>query len=269
MNKALQINLGGVAFIIDDDAYRRLDAYTLDLERYFSRSGNQDEIMADIEARIAEIFTELMKSRKIVEITDVEAAIKIMGTTADFGDSTASYNSGSGSGPWDIKTGKKLFRNTDDKVIGGVCSGLAAYFGIQEVLWVRLAFVLVFLTMGVGVVVYIVMWALVPEAKTAADKLAMMGEPANAQNIARMVERGIEDLSTTIKHNWKQWNAKKKSRRRERDAASGASDEKPVFVLVAILVPVLVAVRLVKYVVRLTRRLLHSRTIPVQKNQFV
>lgn len=269
MNKALQINLGGVAFIIDDDAYRRLDAYTLDLERYFSHSGNQEEIMADIEARIAEIFTELMKSRKIVEITDVEAAIKIMGTTADFGDNTGSNTSGDGSGPWDIKTGKKLFRNTDDKVIGGVCSGLAAYFGIQEVLWVRLAFVLVFLTMGVGVVIYIVMWWLVPEAKTAADKLAMMGETANAKNIARMVERGIEDLSTTIKHNWKQWNSKKKSRHREGDHASGPSDEKPVFVLVAILVPVLIAVKAVGFLVHMLRKLLASRGVGFKKNQFV
>lgn len=267
MNKALQINLGGVAFIIDDDAYRRLDAYTLDLERYFSHSGNQEEIMADIEARIAEIFTELMKSRKIVEITDVEAAIKIMGTTADFGDNATSYSSGTGSGPWDIKTGKKLFRNTDDKVIGGVCSGLAAYFGIQEVLWVRLAFVLVFLTMGVGVVIYIVIWCLVPEAKTAADKLAMMGEPANAKNIARMVERGIEDLSTTIKHNWKQWNSKKKSR--EGDDASGSSDEKPVYVLVAILVPVLIAIKAAGFIVHMLKKLIASRGVAFKKNQFV
>ncbi len=267
MKKALQINLGGTAFTIDDDAYRRLDAYMLDLGSYFARSGSQDDIMTDIESRIAELFSELLRSRQIVEITDVEAAIKIMGTPADFGDQNSDYSSRSG--PWDIKTGRKLFRNTDDKVVGGVCSGLAAYFGIQEVLWVRLAFVLIFLTMGAGIVVYIVMWALVPEAKTAADRLAMMGEPANAQNIARMVERGIEDLSTTIKTNWKQWNSKKKRHHRRRDDATGTSDEKPVYVLVAFLVPVVLAVKAAGFIIRMLRRIIESRGFHVKKNQFV
>lgn len=269
MKKVLHVNLGGIAFTIDDDAYRRLDAYTLDLERYFASSGNQDEIMSDIESRIAEIFTELLRGRKIVEITDVEAAIKIMGTPAEFGEAGSSSSTGSGRGPWDIKTGKKLFRNPDDKVIGGVCSGLAAYFGIEEVLWVRLAFVIIFLTMGFGIIVYVVMWALVPEAKTAADRLAMMGEQANAQNIGRMVERGIEDLSTTIKDNWKQWNAKKKSKRSARDAGVSESEDKPVYVLVAFLIPVVIALRLVRYIAHAIRKYARSRNLSLQKNHYV
>jgi phage shock protein PspC (stress-responsive transcriptional regulator) len=223
--------------------------------------------MTDIEARIAELFSELLKSRKIVEITDVQAAIRIMGTPAEFGDSSSTAYTGSG--PWDIKTGKKLFRNTDDKVIGGVCSGLAAYFGIQEVLWVRLAFVIIFLTMGAGIVVYLVLWALVPEARTAADRLAMMGAPANAQNIARMVERGIEDLSTTIKTNWKQWNSKKKSRRDARNDASGATNDKPPFILVALLVPVVLAVKAATFLVYMLRRHVFTRNLHFKKNQFV
>ena len=268
MKKVLQINLGGIAFTIDDDAYRRLDGYMLDLGRYFSRSGYQDDIMTDIEARIAELFSELLKSRGIVEITDVEAAIKIMGTPADFGDPGSTAGS-SDAGPWDIKTGKKLFRNPDDKVISGVCSGLAAYFGIQEVLWVRLAFVVIFLTMGFGIVVYLVLWALVPEAKTAADRLAMMGEPANAQNIARMVERGIEDLSTTIKDNWKQWNTKKKSHRKERDAAAGTADEKSAFLLVVFLVPLVLAAKAVGFIIHMLRKHVFTRHRLFQRNQYV
>ena len=159
MKRTVQINLGGVPFTIDDDAYRHLDGYLVDLETYFARSGNQEEIMADIESRVAELLSGMLKSRHIVEMTDVETVIKVMGTPHEFDGTEEAKPDGE---PWDIKTGKRLFRNTDDKVIGGVCSGLAAYFGIQEVLWVRLAFVLVFLTMGFGVILYIVMWALVP-----------------------------------------------------------------------------------------------------------
>jgi phage shock protein PspC (stress-responsive transcriptional regulator) len=271
MNKVVQVNLGGIAFTIDDDAYRRLDAYMLDLERHFATSGNPDEIMADIESRISEILTELLKSRKIVEITDVEATIKIMGTPSDIGET--SYGSEiptGGRGPWDIKTGKKLFRNPDDKVIGGVCSGLAAYFGVQEVLWVRLAFVIVFLTMGFGIIVYLVMWALVPEAKTAADRLAMMGEQANVNNIARMVERGIDDLSTTIKDNWSNWQTKKKSKRSARTHSTGqTSDDKGTVILAALLVPIILAARLGLFILNLLRKLIGRSKLSFQRNQFV
>ena len=269
MNKVVQVNLGGNAFTIDDDAYRRLDAYMLDLERYFANSGNPDDIMSDIESRIAEIFSELLKSRKIVEITDVEAAIRIMGTPSDFEETTSSTSQTTTGRAWDIKTGKKLFRNPDDKVIGGVCSGLAAYFGVQEVLWVRLAFVIIFLTMGFGFVVYLVMWALVPEAKTAADRLAMVGEQANVKNIARMVERGIDDLSTTIKDNWTHWQSKKKS-----DDASGTrtgkdSDKTGTYLLAALLVPVLLAVRLAAFALKMLKKHVFGRRSSFQKNHYV
>ena len=251
MKRTVQINLGGVPFTIDDDAYRHLDGYLVDLETYFARSGNQEEIMADIESRVAELLSGMLKSRHIVEMTDVETVIKVMGTPHEFDGTEEAKPDGE---PWDIKTGKRLFRNTDDKVIGGVCSGLAAYFGIQEVLWVRLAFVLVFLTMGFGVILYIVMWALVPEAKTAADRLAMMGEPANARNIGTMVERSIEDLSSTIKQNWKQWQFHKKERRQRRRSRDKAAHGSFAFVFAILLLPVLLVARLFKHIIRALRR---------------
>lgn len=260
MKRTVQINLGGVPFTVDDDAYRRLDGYLVDLEQYFSKSGNQEEIMGDIEARVAELLTDLLKSRKIVEITDVEAAIKVMGTPSDFEETTSESGR-----PWDIKTGKRLFRDPEDKVIGGVCSGLAAYFGIQEVLWIRLAFVLVFLTMGFGIIVYVVMWALVPEAKTAADRLAMMGEPANARNIGSMVERSIEDISATIKDNWQQWNEKKKHRR----AHKKSKHDRPIYVMAIALIPIVFLVRVVQVLFRIIRRNVFTGKMGVQRNLFV
>jgi phage shock protein PspC (stress-responsive transcriptional regulator) len=265
MKRTVQINLGGVPLTIDDDAYRKLDSYLVELEQYFSRSGNQEEIMVDIESRIAELLSDMIKSRPIVEMTDVEAAIKVMGTPTDFDD--AGTASGQGGGPWDIKTGKRLFRSPDDKVIGGVCSGLAAYFGVQEVIWIRLAFVLVFLTLGFGVIVYVVMWWLVPEAKTAADRLAMEGEPANARNIGRMVERGIEDLSSTIKQNWKQWHDGKHERRKNRKA--GNRRDKPVYVFAAILIPFVLVARFLQVIARIVRRAAGSGKVSYQKGPFV
>jgi len=275
MKRTVEINLGGVPITIDDDAYRRLDAYLVDLEKYFAHSGNQEEIMFDIESRVAELLKDLMKSREIVEITDVEAAIKVMGTPEDFEESGSAAGSTSG-GPWDIKTGKRLFRNPDDKVIGGVCSGLAAYFGIQEVIWVRLGFVLVFLTLGFGFIVYIVMWALVPEAKTAADRLAMAGEPANAKNIGRMVERSIEDLSKTIKHNWRQWHADKHRRRyrrrgrqRHEDAFEEENSDRSASIIAVFLVPVVLLLRIFQGLRKLIRRGLASRKMSHQRTPFV
>ncbi len=210
MKKVLHINLGGIPFTINDDAYRRLDGYLLELEKYFSGSESRQEILSDIESRISELFTEILGPRKIIEDEDVVSVIRVMGTTSEFGEDPGT--TGNGKRPWDIRTGKRFFRDPDDKVLGGVCSGLAAYFGVREVIWVRLAFVLLAMTAGFSIVAYIVIWALVPEAKNAADRLAMSGEQANVQNIARMVERGIEDLSSTIKDNWKDWRSKKKSR---------------------------------------------------------
>jgi hypothetical protein len=101
MKRTVQINLGGVPLTIDDDAYRKLDGYLIELETYFSKSGNQEEIMVDIESRVAELLSDMIKSRPIVEMSDVEAAIKVMGTPTDFDDVGAGTAGGStGARPW-------------------------------------------------------------------------------------------------------------------------------------------------------------------------
>jgi phage shock protein PspC (stress-responsive transcriptional regulator) len=209
MNKTSQINLGGIAFNIDDDAYRRLDLYMHELEEHFAQSESRDEIIADIEARLAELLRDHLRGRDIVSLHDVANAIKIMGSPGDFDDEPATgptyrredhgeYESKEKS-TWDIKTGKRLFRDPDNKVIGGVCSGMAAYFGVEDPLWVRIGFVILFFTFGFGPLAYIIAWILIPEAKTASDRLAMMGHPANVRNIADMIEKGLDDLSDSIK----------------------------------------------------------------------
>ena len=173
MNKTIQINLGGIAFTINDDAYRRLDLYLHELEDYFGHSESRDEIIADIEARLAEILHDRLKGRSIVDLQDIAQAVKIMGSPGEFddeplGESYTSSRSERRKGSWDIKTGKKLFRDPDDKVIGGVCSGLSAYLGIDDPIWMRILFVVIFITGGAGLLAYIILWALIPEAKNQA-----------------------------------------------------------------------------------------------------
>lgn len=205
MNKILNINLGGYALTIDDDAYEYLQAYLENIRRRFSESEGRDEILGDIETRLGEIITGSMGSRSIVMLPDVEAAVSIMGKPEDFGsddatsESTKSSSSKSASSARTVKTGKRLYRDEEDSVVGGVCSGLTSYFGMSDPVWMRLIFVfLAFASFGFWVPAYILMWILVPPAKSAADRLAMRGEPINVDNIAKEVEDGFERIGKKV-----------------------------------------------------------------------
>jgi phage shock protein PspC (stress-responsive transcriptional regulator) len=205
MNKILNINLGGYALTIDEDAYDDLQAYLDSIRQRFSESEGRDEILGDIETRLGEIITQGMGSRSIVMLPDVESATTLMGKPEDFGSSDAAESTKTGGGrnkstfvpP--IRTGKRLFRDEDDAVVGGVCSGLTAYFGFHDPVWMRLAFVLVaFLSFGFWVPAYLLMWILVQPARSTADRLAMRGEPVNVDNIAREIEEGFDRLGTKV-----------------------------------------------------------------------
>ncbi|MEO1513785.1 MAG: PspC domain-containing protein [Bacteroidota bacterium] len=210
MNKVFNINLGGYPFTIDEDAYEHLNNYLDTIHKHFRSSEGYEEITGDIEARIAELFEAHLSGRKIVTIKDVNAAIRRMGTPEEFGADSAGEKFGKSKEGPGIKTGKRLFRNPDDKVVGGVCSGIAAYLGIQDPLWVRLAFVVIAISGGFGIPVYIILWAIVSEAETAGDRLAMKGEPINVSNIARTIEDEIDHLSDTLTDISNDFNSKKK-----------------------------------------------------------
>lgn len=203
MNKILNVNLGGYALTIDDDAFEYLTAYLESIRKKFSDSEGRDEIVSDIEARLGELISQGMGGRSIVMLPDVEAAVQIMGKPEEFEtEPVGTPGSGSGgshkasakgtNGP-SVRTGRRLFRDEEDKVVGGVCSGLAAYFGIQDPVWMRLIFVvLTFLSAGFWIPAYLLMMILVRPAKTAADRLAMRGEPINVDNIAKEIEVSFE-----------------------------------------------------------------------------
>jgi hypothetical protein len=119
MNKILNINLGGFALTIDDDAYEYLSAYLDSIRRRFSESEGRDEIMTDIESRLGEIISTGMGNRTIVMLPDVEAAIEVMGKPEDFGGEPVENPGAGKSAKRVIQPAKKLFRDEDDAVIGG------------------------------------------------------------------------------------------------------------------------------------------------------
>ncbi len=195
MNKIVNINLGGYPFQMDTDAYEYLSAYLGSIHTHFEASEGYDEITGDIEARLAELFQEQLGSRPIVTQKDVQAAVGIMGTPEEFGAESIEDFQTHTRPQKGIKTGKRLFRNPDDKVLGGVCAGLTAYFGIKDPLWVRLILLILTVTsFGFLVLVYIILWVVVPEAATASDRLAMRGETVNVSNIGKIIEEEIEQI---------------------------------------------------------------------------
>ncbi len=199
MNKVYNINLGGYPFVIDHDAFDELEKYLSSLNNYFKVSEGRDEIVADIEARIGELFKEKLKRRKIVSLKDVNEVIDTMGRPEQFEEEESYAGSGSyADSQFDIRTGKRLYRDADSKILAGVCSGLSAYLGIEDPIWMRLVFAVAFFGFGFGVIPYIILWMVVPEAKTSGDKLAMRGEAANVSNIASFVQENMQHLGKKI-----------------------------------------------------------------------
>jgi phage shock protein PspC (stress-responsive transcriptional regulator) len=202
MNKVFNINLGGFPFTIDEDAYEHLSGYLQTIHNHFRQSEGYEEITADIEARMAELFHEKLEGRPIVTFNDVKNVIAIMGTPEDFGaeplESEAPKFSSSSKRKWKIKTGKRLFRNPEEEVIGGVCSGISAYFGIQDPLWVRLAFIVLAVTGGFAIPLYIILWAILPKAESTSERLAMRGETANVSNISKIIQEEFEHVSKKV-----------------------------------------------------------------------
>lgn len=220
MNKVFNINLGGYPFTIDEDAYNHLRSYLEAIHNHFRNTEGYEEITHDIEARLAELFLEQLNNRPIVAFQNVEDAIAIMGRPEEFGadpmgEGEAFAETGSTTdtkGDFKIKTGKRLYRDPEEQVVGGVAAGLSAYFGIPDPIWIRLFFVVIVISGGIGIPLYLILWALMPEAKTAGDRLAMRGEPINISNISKTITEELEHLSEKMTELGEELAGKKKVR---------------------------------------------------------
>lgn len=192
MKKTFTINLGGIVFHIDEDAYELLDKYLSNLRIHFNKEKGGEEIVQDMELRISELFSErLSETKQVITIKDVEEIIAQMGNPEEFSDNTTqetNYNEEEDKGI------KRLYRNPDDSVIGGVCSGIAAYLD-WDVTLVRLGMlVLAFIFPGT-ILAYIVALIIIPEANTATEKLSMKGMKINVENIGKTVTDGFEKMN--------------------------------------------------------------------------
>ncbi|WP_445719081.1 PspC domain-containing protein [Flavobacterium sp.] len=197
MNKTISINLGGFFFHIDEDAYQKLSRYFDAVKRSLSPDG-RDEIMKDIESRIAELFQERLKNEKqVVGLLEIEEVISIMGQPEDYkiDDDKTSYQSNSTSSTNYYYPSKRLYRDKDNGMIGGVMAGLGHYLGV-DALWLRILMVILFFGFGTGLFVYIVLWILVPEAITTTQKLEMKGQPITISNIEKKVKEGFDDITS-------------------------------------------------------------------------
>jgi phage shock protein PspC (stress-responsive transcriptional regulator) len=210
MIKTVSINLGGIVFQIDEDAYEALNKYLSDLKQYYKFTEGRDEIVSDIESRLAELFSDdFAKSGfSVISMGDVLQVIEIMGRPEDFDDEEETMEdakqqkkSATASGASTIITNKRLYRDTDDAIIAGVASGLSVYFGIKDPLWIRLLFILFTIgTLGtIAPIVYIILWAIVEPAQSTAQKLAMRGEPINVSNLEKRIKEEFEKAGDNLK----------------------------------------------------------------------
>lgn len=197
MNKTISINLGGFFFHIDEDAYSKLTRYLDAVKRSLSPEG-RDEIIKDIESRIAELFQEKIKNDKqVISAKEVEDMIAIMGQPEDYKIDEEPTKKESKS-HHTYYTSKKLYKDEDNKILGGVCAGLGHYFNIDPI-WVRILFIISpWITFGTALVIYLILWIVLPKAITTTQKLEMRGMPINITNIEKKVKEGIDDITSKI-----------------------------------------------------------------------
>jgi len=219
MKKAIKINLSGIIFHIDEDAYEKLKTYLDTISRHFSNKQESKEIIDDIEARIAELFQEkITDETQVITLPLVNEVIDIMGNPEDIADSGEepehqstfheSYNKS-----------RRLYRDPENSVVGGVCGGLSAYFSVDPVIF-RLLFVIFFFAGGASILVYAILWIVLPKAESAAQKLEMRGEKVNVSNI----EKKIREEYDSVKDNVKDGYSKAKSSDTYKKTERAASD---------------------------------------------
>lgn len=207
MNKTISVNLSGQNFIMEEDAYRELQNYLDEIKKHCGVDTDITEVMADIESGIAEkLKSSLTSYKEVVTIGDIRSLIKVMGTTEDF-DREVGETSGelSGEDGKNNKTKRRLYRDMDSSIIGGVAAGLGNYFDIDPVIFRILFFALIFAN-GFGILLYIILWIAMPEAKTVNQKLEMRGQAPTIAAFEKMSKIG-RDFKGDWKERWNKFSA--------------------------------------------------------------
>lgn len=188
MKEIIRIHLARTPFAIEIEARKVLEQYLDDIKKALHAD---DETMREIEARVVEILDERgIKKDGTITVADVEAVTGQLGEPSEFSDDDEAQ-------PGEYSGQKRLMRDSEHGMLGGVCAGIADYFGVN-VMWPRLVAILaVLISFGTALIVYAVLWLVIPPAKTAADKLQMRGEPVtlaalkaeSSETMAKVIER--------------------------------------------------------------------------------
>jgi len=202
MKKTLNINIGNSIIHIEEDAYELLTGYLIEVKQHFGKSADDFEIVSDIENRIAEMFLEILQSQQkpVIELEDVQVVTGLMGSVKDFEnepeEEPLADTVNPGAAPF---IEKKLYRDTDEAMVAGVCAGLSHYLKI-DVSVLRVLSVLAVFIGGSGLLAYLILWITIPKARSRSEKMAMKGEAINLQGFKRNFE---EELSM-FKNNMQQ-----------------------------------------------------------------
>ena len=195
MKITVSINLGGYSFNIDEDAYAELKRYLKSLEIHFAGEESSSEILSDIESRMSELFrSRLTNYKQVITMDDVRHAISVLGAPEDISDNEGSSARDKFSAPGY----HRMYRDPDNRIIGGVCSGMGAYWSIDPLI-IRILFVVLALTGGLGLLVYLILYVVLPEAKTTAQKIEMKGNPVNIHNIKDSVKKEFDNVRKNMK----------------------------------------------------------------------
>ncbi len=198
MKKTIRINISGYIFNIDEDAYQTLKIWLDSISEKYKNEQDGEEIFNDIEMRVAELFEEKVGNEGVVTQKEVNEIIKIMGNPEDFeSEEEEKHSEPAFSTEKKTRKQKRLYRDDEDKIIAGVCSGLGSYFGIDPVI-IRLLFVLAVIVGGFGTLLYIILWIAVPKAETISQKLEMNGEPVTVSNIEKAIREEFETVKKKL-----------------------------------------------------------------------
>lgn len=201
MKKTISIHIKGFPFIIEDIAYTRLENYMNRLKSALQGQEGADEIIEDIEIRIAELLNgKTTQFKQIIGEDDIIDVLNTLGDPSDYTDNEeAHYTEQTTNSSRSERNEKRLYRDTESGYIGGVCSGLAEYLNIDPTV-IRLIWAAAFFIGGVGFFLYIILWIIIPKANSSIDRLKMRGKPINVDTVREEVERAAQNVSEKSKH---------------------------------------------------------------------
>lgn len=198
MKKTLNINIGNSIIHLEEDAYELLTNYLMEVKTHFGKSADDFEIVNDIENRIAEMFIDMLRTqeKQVIELEDVQVVISLMGSVKDF-EEQPEEEPVTGQQTHAAYAERKIYRDTEDTVVAGVCSGLSHYLRV-DVSILRVIAVLSVLLGGSGLIAYLILWIVLPQASSRAEKMAMKGEAVNLQGFKRNFEEELSGLKGNL-----------------------------------------------------------------------